>query len=58
MWPYKPYTVGQITAEEERIMSVLYCGSLENIHKLTATAGSDNIVGISESLVTLHQDLG
>ncbi len=45
-WPYEPYTVGETAREEERIIRALYCGSSKNIHRLSAIAGSDNIVGI------------
>ncbi len=54
MWPYEPYTVGQTTQEEERIIRALYCGSPRNIHKLSAAAGQGNIVGISEAMTMLH----
>ncbi len=54
MWPYEPCTVGQTTREEERIIRALYCGNPQNIHKLSATAGQENIVGLSEAMVKLH----
>ncbi len=54
MWPYTPYTVGQTTPEEERVIRALYCGRSQNIHKLSATVGQDNIVGISETMAKLH----
>jgi hypothetical protein len=54
MWPYTPYTVGQTTREEERIIRALNCGSPRNIHQLSATAGQNNIVGISEAMAMLH----
>ncbi len=54
MWPYEPYTVGQTTNMEARILRALYCGSPRNIHKLSAAAGQDNIVGISKAMTMLH----
>ena len=54
MWPYEPYIAGQASYTEERILRALYCGSPQNIHALTATVGQDNIAGISESMITLH----
>ena len=56
MWPYEPYTVGQTTNMEARILRALYCGSPQNIHKLSAAAGQDNIVGISETMAKLRED--
>jgi len=53
-WPYEPYTVGQTTGEEEHIIRALGMGNVNHIHKLSATAGQDNIVGISEAMVMLH----
>ena len=57
MWPYEPYTVGQTTDMEARILRALYCGSPQNIHKLSAAAGQDNIVGISEAMAKLREDM-
>ncbi|MCF6261263.1 MAG: hypothetical protein L3J98_14055 [Gammaproteobacteria bacterium] len=55
MWPYEPYTVGKTTHNEELILRALrYGGSPRNIHKLSATTGQDNIVGISEAMTMLH----
>ncbi|VAW85988.1 hypothetical protein MNBD_GAMMA18-131 [hydrothermal vent metagenome] len=54
MWPHEPYTVGETTDEEARILRALYCGSPRNIHKLSAAAGQDNIVGISKAMTMLH----
>ena len=57
MWPYEPYTVGQTTNEEARILRALYCGSPRNIHKLSAAAGQDNIIGISQAMAKLREDM-
>jgi len=51
----RAYTVGKTTHNEELILRTLrYGGSPRNIHKLSATAGQNNIVGISEAMTMLH----
>jgi len=54
MWPYKPYTIGQTTHKEEQIIRALHCRTPQNIHQLSATAGQENIVGVSEAMTKLH----
>ncbi|MCF6237083.1 MAG: hypothetical protein L3J70_12045 [Gammaproteobacteria bacterium] len=55
MWPYEPYTIGQTTREEMDIIRVLNCGDIpRNLHSLSRTTGQDNIVGVSDAMITLH----
>ncbi len=55
MWPYEPYTIGKTTPEDKQIISALrYGGNPRNLHQLSATVGEDNIVGVGESMVMLH----
>jgi len=55
MWPYEPYTVGQTSYNEELILRALrnnHCP--QNIHALSSALGEDNIVGVSDATVKLH----
>ena len=50
-----PITIGQTTYSEERILRALrhnHCP--QNIHALSSALGEDNIVGVSDSMVKLH----
>ena len=61
MWPYEPYTIGKTTPEDKQIISALRYGgnprnprNPRNLHQLSATVGEDNIVGVGEAMVMLH----
>jgi len=55
MLPYKPYTVGQTTYNEELILRALRNNNCpRNIHALSSALKEDNIVGVSEAMVKLH----
>jgi len=55
MLPYKPYTVGQTTYNEELILRALRNNNCpQNIHALSSALGEDHIVGVSDSMVKLH----
>ena len=49
-----PYTIGQTTREETRIIDTLNCGNTQNMYKLSSTVGQDNVVGVSSAMVMLH----
>jgi len=55
MLPYKPYTVGQTTYNEELILRALRNNNCpRNIHALSSALREDNIVGVSDAMVKLH----
>ncbi len=58
MWPYEPYTVGKTTHNEELILRALrHEGNPQNMHTLSSSLGEDNIVGISEAMIKLRDDM-
>jgi len=55
MLPYKPYTVGQTTYNEELILRALRNNNCpRNIHALSSALGESSIVGVSDAMVKLH----
>ncbi len=54
MWAYKPYIIGRITPAEAGLITPLLCGNPRNLHKLSATLGQDNVVGVSKAVVALR----
>jgi len=55
MFPYKPYTVGQTTYNEELILRALRNNNCpQKIHALSSALGENNIVGVSDAMVKLH----
>ena len=58
LWPYKPYSIGKMTAKDEHITRVLQNnGNMRNLHQLCTAIGQDNIVPVSESITMLHDSL-
>ena len=54
IWAYRPYTIGRITPADGGLITPLLCGNPRNIHKLSATLGQDNVVGVSKAMMTLR----
>ncbi len=54
IWAYKPYIIGRLTPAEVGLIPPLLCGNPRNIHKLSATLGQDNVVGVSKAVVALR----
>jgi len=54
MWAYRPYTVGRITPADAGFIRPLLCGNPRNLHRLSATLGQDNVVGVSKAMVALR----
>ncbi|VAW84679.1 hypothetical protein MNBD_GAMMA18-1216 [hydrothermal vent metagenome] len=54
MWAYKPYIIGRLTPAEAGLIPPLLCGNPRNIHRLSATLGQDNVVGVSKAMMTLR----
>ena len=54
MWAYQPYTIGRITPADGGLITPLLCGNPRNIHRLSATLGQDNVVGVSKAMMALR----
>ena len=54
IWAYRPYTIGRITPADGGLITPLLCGNPRNIHKLSATLGQDNVVGVSKAMMALR----